>query len=70
MKLKRLSVKLPASMATTSSHDARAIAEAVGQALAQGKLPQGTITVDSHGQRGAVLANQVSAGLKGGKHGG
>ncbi|SFR50704.1 hypothetical protein [Litoreibacter janthinus] len=69
MKLKRLTVKLPASMAATASHDARAIAEAVGQALAKGAQPNGPIAIHSHGQRGTVLASQVTAGLKGGRHG-
>ncbi|WP_281857226.1 hypothetical protein [Litoreibacter halocynthiae] len=70
MKLKRLTVKLPASMTATASHDARAIAEAVGQALAKGAQPNGPITIQSHGQRGAVLASQVTSGLKGGRNGG
>lgn len=69
MKLKRLTVKLPASMASTASHDARAIAQAVGEALARGAQPNGPITIQSHGQRGAVLASQVTTGLKGGRHG-
>jgi hypothetical protein len=69
MKLKRLTVKLPASMAATASHDARAIAEAVGQALAKGAQPSGPVSISSHGQRGSVLASQVTSGLKGGSHG-
>lgn len=69
MKLKLLTVKLPASMAATAPHDARAIAQAVGDALARGAQPNGAITIDSHGQRGAVLASQVTAGLKGGRNG-
>lgn len=69
MKLKRLTVKLPASMAATSSHDAHAIAQAVGQALARGAQPNGPVVIQSHGQRGTVLASQISSGLKGGNHG-
>ncbi|PTX56103.1 hypothetical protein C8N43_0754 [Litoreibacter ponti] len=69
MKVKRLKVVLPAPMAATSTHDARAIAEAVGKAIGQGATPDGPIKTDSHGQRGTVLAGQVAAGLKGGKHG-
>ncbi|MEP3346263.1 MAG: hypothetical protein ABJN34_00170 [Litoreibacter sp.] len=69
MKLKRLTLKLPASMANTAPHDARAIAQAVGEALAKGASPDGPVHINSHGQNGSVLASQVGAGLKGGRHG-
>lgn len=70
MKIKRLTVRLPAHMKGIAAQEARQIAEAVGREVAAGKTPQTATHVPSHGHRGAVLGAQVRAALKGGRHGG
>ncbi|WP_298357558.1 hypothetical protein [uncultured Litoreibacter sp.] len=69
MRLKRLTLTLPAHMRHTAHHDARALGEAVAKALAKGQRADGPIIVQS-GPRGSVLANQVTGRMKGGRHGG
>ncbi|MCP5086614.1 MAG: hypothetical protein GY952_07430 [Rhodobacteraceae bacterium] len=73
MRIRRLRIILPPHLKDTAHHDARAIAEAVGQALAGRKGDPGPVTVNlqGQGQAGAVLASQVGAQLaKGGRNGG
>ncbi|MCP5073790.1 MAG: hypothetical protein GY947_10915 [Rhodobacteraceae bacterium] len=73
MRIKRLRITLPAHLKDTAHHDARAIAEAVGQALSGHSQDTGpaTVNLQGHGQSGAVLASQVGSQLsKGGRNGG
>ncbi len=69
MKIKRLTVKLPASMRRTAEAETRAIAEAVGRQVAKG-TPVTQVKTQSFGHRGAVLGAQVAGSMKGGRHGG
>ena len=72
VRIRRIRLVLPARMKATAVHDARAIAEAAGEALA-GAAPgegPGRIEVPGRGLTGAVLAGQVGLALKGGgRHG-
>ncbi|WP_238366287.1 hypothetical protein [Mesobacterium pallidum] len=74
MKIRRLTLTLPAHMRGTAEHDARAIAEALGRALTEKGAAQssnlGPITLQAHGQMGPVLATRVAQAAKGGRHGG
>ena len=70
MKVKRLTLRLPAHMKAVAQSEARQIAEALGRELAKGTRPEGSVTVQSHGHRGVVLGAQVASGVKGGRHGG
>lgn len=71
MKIRRLTLTLPARMKHTAQYDARAIAEAVGRALHDNPGQAGPITLQGHGQTGTVLATRAASALPtGGKHGG
>lgn len=70
MKIRRLTLTLPARMKHTAQHDARAIAEAVGAALHDNGGQTGPVTLHGQGQTGTVLAQRAAAALPpGGKHG-
>lgn len=68
MKIKRLKIKLPASMKGVAEAEARAIAEAVGRQAAKGGDVR-DVTAQSFGHRGVVLGAQVTSAMKGGRHG-
>ncbi len=71
MKIRRLTLRLPARMKATAHHDARVIAEAVGKALYENGGQASPVQLNGHGQAGSVLATRAAASLaKGGKHGG
>lgn len=71
MKIRRITLALPARMKNTAHHDARAIAEAVARALHDNGGQSGPITLQGHGHSSAVLATRAAAAVpKGGKHGG
>ena len=74
MHIRRLTITLPARMKHTAHHDARAIAEAVAQALHANGGEVRDITVPGRGQSGLTLATRVGAALpkpRGGQgHGG
>jgi hypothetical protein len=74
MQIKRLTITLPARLKNTAHHDARAIAEAMAQALYNNGGQVSELTVLGHGQNGLALAQRVGAKLpkpKGGTgHGG
>lgn len=69
MRIKRLRVKLPASMKGNAEAQARAVAEAVGREVARGNSTT-EVRTQSFGHRGAVLGAQVAGSMKGGRHGG
>ena len=69
VRIRRIRLVLPARMKATAVHDARAIAEAAGEALARGGAA-GRIEVPGRGLTGTVLAGQVGLAMKaGGRHG-
>jgi hypothetical protein len=71
MKIRRLTLTLPARMKNTAHHDARTIAEAVGRALYDNGGQTGPITLQGRGQAGNILATRAASALpKGDKHGG
>jgi hypothetical protein len=71
MKIRRLTLTLPARMKDTAHHDARAIAEAVAQGLHKNGGQTVPITLQGHGQTASVLATRAAAKLPtGGKNGG
>ena len=72
MRIRRLTLTLPARMRGTAGYDARAIAEALGRALAERGAAPGPITLDGLGQAAPVLSQRIAqaAGPKGGRHGG
>lgn len=60
MRIRRVTLTLPAHMKDTAAHDARRIAEALAhEAYRQGACPP-SIAIDGHGQTGAVLAQRVA----------
>ena len=71
MRVKRIRIVMPAGSRDLAAHDARAIAEAVGRALAKGATaPAAPITVAGQGRHGAALADSVAGALpKGGRRG-
>jgi hypothetical protein len=70
VRIRRIRLVLPARMQATAVHDARAIAEAAGEALAKGGAAQGRVDVAGRGLTGTVLAGQVGLAFKGGgRHG-
>lgn len=71
MRIRRLRLSLPARMKATAHHDARAIGEAVAQALHDNGGQATTVTLSGHGQNSTVIATRVASALPpGGKHGG
>ena len=73
MKIKRVTIQLPAHLKNSAPHDARRIADAVGRALVgQGNIASNlSVNLQGNGQTGAMLAHQVGAQLsKGGGNGG
>lgn len=69
--IRRLALTLPASMKGTAQHDARRIAEALGQKLYENGGQHASIQIEGHGQASLQLAGRVAAALpKGGRHGG
>ena len=70
MRIRRVTLTLPARMKGTAAHDARAIGEALGRALHDSGGETTSITLEGHGQSGSVLAVRVAAaGPRGGQHG-
>jgi hypothetical protein len=70
VRIRRIRLVLPARMRATAAHDARAIAEAAGEALTKGRAAPGRIEVPGRGLTGVVLAGQVGLAVKaGGRHG-
>ncbi len=70
VRIRRIRLVLPARMKASAVHDARAIAEAAGEALSQGGAGPARVEVPGRGLTGAVLAGQVGLALKGGgRHG-
>jgi hypothetical protein len=70
MKIRRLTLTLPARMKATAHHDARTIAEAVANALHDNGGQTGPVTLPGHGHSSTVLASRAAAALPtGGKHG-
>ncbi len=70
MRLRRLTLTLPARMKDTAHHDARRIAEALARELHGRDAAPGRVTIAGHGQTGAALAQRVALALpKGGRHG-
>lgn len=72
MKIKRVTIQLPAHLANTAPHDARKIADAVGRALVGQSQNASHLSVNlqGNGQTGAMLAYQTGAQLsKGGRNG-
>ncbi|WP_147127628.1 hypothetical protein [Shimia ponticola] len=69
MRIKRLKLTLPAHLANTAGHDARAIGEAIAQEIAKGGTPPTQIT--AKGQTGAQIAQSVTMQMprKGGTYG-
>ena len=63
MRIKRLTITLPPRMKHTAQHDARAIGEAMAQALYAGGGQVSEVTVPGHGQNGLALAQRVSAAI-------
>jgi predicted esterase len=71
MKIRHLTLTLPARMKNTAHHDARTIAEAVGRALHDNGGQTGPITLQGYGQGASILATRAASALpKGGQHGG
>lgn len=73
MKIRRITLRLPAHLRHTAEHDARAVAEAMARELAGRENPPATLQIDLRGQHqtGAALAAQAAMGArKGGGHGG
>lgn len=70
MRIRRLTLTLPAHLKDTAPHDARRIAEALAhEAYAQGACPA-SIAIAGRGESGAVLAQRVASRVpKGGRHG-
>ncbi len=69
--IRRLSLTLPASMKGTAEHDARRIAEALGQKLYENGGQTASIHIEGHGQASAQLATRAAMALpKGGRNGG
>ena len=69
--LRRLKLTLPASMKGTAEHDARRIAEALGQKLYENGGQTAAVHIEGHGQASAQLAVRVAGALpKGGRNGG
>ena len=63
MRIRRMTLILPAHLKDTAQHDARRIAEALAfEAYRQGTCPP-SITVAGHGQTGAVLAQRVAQAI-------
>jgi len=70
MRLRRLTLKLPASMKNTAHHDARAIAQALANQLHKNGGQVSNVTLNRHGQSAATLAHRVASALpKGGSNG-
>ncbi len=70
VRIRRIRLVLPARMKATAMHDARAIAEAAGEALAKGGPGPRHASAPRRGLTGTVLAGQVGQALKGGgRHG-
>ena len=71
MKINKLKITLPAHLANTAHHDARAIAEAVGRAIAENGTSPAQIVVTGAAQSGAQIALAAASQIpaKGGKYG-
>lgn len=70
MRVRRLTLVLPARMKHTAHHDARAIAEALGRALHDNGGQSGPVRLPGHGHNATVLATRVAAALpRGGRNG-
>ncbi|SFT86746.1 hypothetical protein [Sedimentitalea nanhaiensis] len=70
MRIRRLTLTLPAHLKDTAQHDARRIAEALAQEAYQTGACPPSIAIAGHGQTGAVLAQRVALAMpKGGRNG-
>ncbi|MEP3846887.1 MAG: hypothetical protein ABJM43_16240 [Paracoccaceae bacterium] len=61
--VRRISLRLPASMKNTAEHDARKIAEAMGYRLSENGGQAVSVQIDGHGQSGAQLATRAAMSL-------
>ncbi len=65
MRIRRLSLVLPASHKRTAAHDARQIAEAVGKAVRETRAaPLAPISIDARGRNAASLALEASGRIR------
>lgn len=65
MRIRRLSLVLPASHKRTAAHDARLIAEAVGKAVRERRsAPATAISIDARGRNAASLALDASSRIR------
>ncbi len=70
MRIRRLTLALPARLKDTAHHDARLIAEALARELHSRDTVPDRVQIAGHGQTGAVLAQRVALALpKGGRNG-
>lgn len=72
MKIKKLRITLPAHLAGTAHHDARAIAESVAREIAKSGTAPAQIIVTGSAQTGAQVALAAASQIpaKGGRNGG
>ncbi len=63
MRIKRLTLTLPARMKDTAHHDARAIADAVARQVHKNGGQVAAVSLRGHGHTGSVLAQRVGAAL-------
>ncbi len=61
MRIRRIRLVLPARMKPRAGADARLIAEAAAEALANGGAVNGPLIVPGAGRTGAALATEISA---------
>lgn len=65
MRIRRLSLVLPASHKRTAAHDARLIAEAVGKAVRETRAaPAAAISIDARGRSAASLALDAASRIR------
>lgn len=69
MRVKRLQITLPAHLRHTATHDARAIAEAVGRAIHQNGGHAESVEIQGHNLTGPVLAQEVGMRISNSKGG-
>lgn len=70
MRLRRLTLKLPASMKDTAHHDARAIAQSIALQLHKNGGAASDVTLQGHGQSAALLAQRVAGMMPKGSNNG